>query len=80
MPALGSVTSDQVAVGGMVVVVAFEGLVVVDCLGRVVVGCLGAADDVGKEVVLEPGSVDVVAPGPAHDAATRAPPIAKAHQ
>jgi hypothetical protein len=37
MPALGSVTSDQVAVGGMVVVVAFEGLVVVDCLGRVVV-------------------------------------------
>ena len=80
MPSPGSVTSDHVEAGATVVVVAFEGLVVVVCLGRVVVGCLGADDDVGKEVALEPGSVDDVAPGPAHDAAASASPIASAHE
>ncbi len=75
MPSSGSVTSDQVAADGTVVV-TFPGL---ELRGRVVVGCPPAEDPVGAEVVDDRAGGEALVFAPAHDEVTRATPIAIAH-
>jgi hypothetical protein len=89
MPSLGSVTSEDVAAGAAVVVVAFAGSVVVVAfagsvvLGRpslVVVERSGGADDAVGDEAGRWGTVDVVVCVMPHDVATSTMPTASAQR
>ncbi|MGO9197355.1 MAG: hypothetical protein ACLQK4_09530 [Acidimicrobiales bacterium] len=73
MPSVGSVTSDQVAPDGAVVVVDFA---VLERGGREIVE--GRVDVVGVEVVRRPDGGDAVTLPPAHEVVTSVTPIATA--